>query len=539
MRTSILWAHHIIPEHCAGHEALQEVDLDAPENIVYLPRSRLLAAEMGLSPHPGGHLESYYAACKELDAIAEISDSILRSRAIEDLQDAMRIALANGDLFTNNPSAGADVTSINESLLAGRGKYLADYPEEQKRIRELRRTGSHLIKLSPYLGNFDREKQLSKAIADNPGLNITPGNKDLKETPWSEFTPFDPSSSIFRIPGSTQADASDFPPLPGYSSPSLVGLNEQERLTRIDPRLTGVLPAFPALRPNEQRLGELPPTTAAPPEPQVLQFHSETGQPLTRLSDGSPVLGPQAPPDQGSALLMGAGVLGAGAMMVPGTQGFGAALLAGLTAAALTRPAFSATTPNDAKVADGSVFSNGAAPYKAFDVNVPGLRSGNGWDNSAGPSGLSQTESRILGPETGRAGRFVDRFGNWIDTPAGTMPAQNSPEPLLPPAARVVAPEEVRRLSRVNESNAGSVFTSGSAPVPYLPSTEFDERFGSWSMPTADGRPRQAGRPIGSFADEPSYLIPPPIFGVDAPVNAHNDAQEWFSRWIGPLLRSE
>jgi hypothetical protein len=84
---------------------LQEVDLDAPENIVYLPKSRLLAAEMGLSPHPGGHLESYYAACKELDAIAEISDSILRPRAIEDLQDAMRIALANGDLFTNNPSA--------------------------------------------------------------------------------------------------------------------------------------------------------------------------------------------------------------------------------------------------------------------------------------------------------------------------------------------------------------------------------------------------------------------------------------------------
>jgi hypothetical protein len=37
-------------------------------------------------------------------------------------------------------------------------------------------------------------------------------------------------------------------------------------------------------------------------------------------------------------------------------------------------------------------------------------------------------------------------------------------------------------------------------------------------MPTAD-RPQQASRPIGAFADEPSYLVPPPIFGADAPVN--------------------
>jgi hypothetical protein len=225
---------------------------------------------------------------------------------------------------------------------------------------------------------------------------------------------------------------------------------------------------------------------------------------------------------------MGAGVLGAGALMVPGTQSLGAALLASLAAAALTRPAFSATTPNGTKIADRSVFSNGAAPYEAFDVNVSGLRTGNGWNDSAGPS-----------PETGRAGTFVDRFGNWIDTSTGTMPAQNSPETPPPPAAGVVAPEEVRRLTRINESNASSVFTSGSAPVPYPPSTEFNERFGSWTVPTADGRPPQVSRPIGIFADEPSYLIPPPIFGVDGSGELRNDAEEWFSRWVRPLLRPE
>ncbi|MEZ2146471.1 hypothetical protein AAE026_29915 [Bradyrhizobium sp. DN5] len=102
-----------------------------------------------------------------------------------------------------------------------------------------------------------------------------------------------------------------------------------------------------------------------------------------------------------------------------------------------------------------------------------------------------------------------------------------------------VAPENARRLTRVNESNAGSVFTSGSAPVPYLPSTEFNERFGSWAVPTAKSGQPQPSKPIGMFADEPSYLIPPPIFGVDGPGNPRKDAEEWFSRWIWPLLPPE
>ncbi|XUJ35004.1 hypothetical protein ACQ5SK_03905 [Bradyrhizobium japonicum] len=209
------------------------------------------------------------------------------------------------------------------------------------------------------------------------------------------------------------------------------------------------------------------------------------------------MLGPQAPPDQGSASLMGAAVLGTGAMMLPVAQGLGAALLAGSTVAALTRPAFPATISSDAKVADGSVFSNGAAPYQPFDVNVPVQRLDDGWRDTLEPS----------------ASTFADRFGNWTDTPAGTMPAQNVQQAPTPPAAGAVAPEEVRRLTRVNATNASSVFTSGSAPVPYLPSTEFNDRFGSWSMPTGEGRAQQANMPIGAFAEEPPYIIPPPIFG--------------------------
>jgi hypothetical protein len=91
----------------------------------------------------------------------------------------------------------------------------------------------------------------------------------------------------------------------------------------------------------------------------------------------------------------------------------------------------------------------------------------------------------------------------------------------------------------VNPSNAANAFTSGSAPVPYLPSSEFDDRFGNWSIPPGDRQLSQASRPIGAFSGEPSYAIPPPIWGLDNHSGAKNDAEEWFSRWIRPLLRQE
>jgi hypothetical protein len=91
----------------------------------------------------------------------------------------------------------------------------------------------------------------------------------------------------------------------------------------------------------------------------------------------------------------------------------------------------------------------------------------------------------------------------------------------------------------VNETNAGNVFTTGSAPVPFLPSTAFDDRFGSWTIPAAGGQQPQPTKPIGVFADEPSYFIPPPIFGVYGAINPHSDSEEWFSRWIRPLLPPE
>lgn len=509
-----------------------------------------MAAKLNVSPHPGRQVSSYVEAiCRTLNRIADIQGPGNRTAEIKALIDAMRIGFANGDLYTNVPigKTDEDVAVEIAKIFADYKAYRDQYPERLQAIRDLEQKGAasgqgHLIKWMLYLDNPERRKLLDEAIAQNPGVNLTSGNRDLNGTPWSEFAALDPSSSIFRIPGSTPANPSDLPPLPGYSSPSLAGLNETERLTRIDPRFTGVLPAFPAPSPNEQRLGQLPPTTATPSDPLVLKSDPMTGAPLPFYensltgdpsSDGSSLVQDLLP------WLAGGAALGVAAPFVPAWL-----LLLGAGVAAGTSVAraqdIKSGAAGDAATGGGGVFSTGAPAYNNFvDGHIA--------DNTTNASGYAA--SSTLGPplrglapldqEAARGTIFADRFGSWTDMLTGTIPAQDVPEAPVAPTAGVVAPPELRRLIRVNALNVGNVFASGSAPIPYLPSTEFNGRFGNWATPTAVGRQPEPSRPIGPFANEPSYLIPPPIFGVDGPGNPHNAAEEWFSRWIRPLLPPE
>ncbi|MEZ2146469.1 AHH domain-containing protein [Bradyrhizobium sp. DN5] len=550
---SIFFDHHIIAERFRSHDAFRGIDkktfdIDAPTNRIYLPADRKVAAELNVSPHPGRHVDMYIkAVCGKLDQIAKIESPSERYAEIRTLIDAMRVGFINGDLYTNVPidRTREEVDHGIAKVLTDHKAYLGQYPDQLRAVRDLEQRGAnagmdHLIKWLLYLDNPERQKLLDEVIARNPDVNITAGNRDLGGTHWSKFEASDPSSSILHTPGSTPPNPSDFPPLPGYSLPSLAGLNEQERLTRIDPRYTGVLPAFPVPSPAQHRLGQLPPTTATPSDPLVLKFDPMTGWPLP-FYDNPPIGGPSS---NGSSLaqdllpwMAGAAAFSVAAPFIPAWL---LLLLGGAAAGSIPARAQSVKgeATGSAAASDRGVFSAGAPAYNTF---------GNGGiaDNPTNSTGYSASFGWPLAgfspfdKEAGHASTFTDRFGNWTDTPVGTIPAQGGPEVPPSPAAGTVAPEDVRRLTRVNASNAGSVFTSGSAPVPYLPSSEFKERFGSWIVPTADGRPPQTGKPIGAFADEPSYLIPPPIFGVDGPGNPHNDAEEWFSRWIGPLLRPE
>jgi hypothetical protein len=259
-----------------------------------------------------------------------------------------------------------------------------------------------------------------------------------------------------------------------------------------------------------------------PPVPQVLQFNRETGD-LLKLSDGSPLMGPDP-------------------YNMPRDAADGPAVLGGLAifAAAMVAPELLPLLPAWAPIA-GTLGLTGLAANSAAHAEPA---SGSGAGASAAvtiPAAAQQSVNNSLNQNSMRASTFSDRFGNWTDVMNGTVPAQPSSGDEAPaaPAAEAAAPEEVRRLTRVNASNAGNVFTSGSAPIPYLPSTEFKGRFGNWTMPTGEGRSPQTSRPIGVFANEPSYIIPPPIFGSDDASNPRNDAEEWFSRWIRPLFRSE
>lgn len=321
--------------------------------------------------------------------------------------------------------------------------------------------------------------------------------------------------------------------IPPFIPPSPGDLNRPEGFTP-NPLPNYGSPGFPAA--NPQGFGQLPPTTAAPTDPLVLRSDPHAGTPLpfyeNSLAGGTSLVDSALLP-----WLAGAAAVGAAAPFIP------AWLLSIGGILALTRAANAQISPDGATLgpstSSGGVFSTGAPVHNTngdgLNVDNTGNRSGSSASSAFWPQldGASSLDSDAT------ASTFAGRFGEWATTPAGTMPTKDLPEATPMLAAGSVAPTDVRRLTRVNEGNAASVFSSGSAPVPYLLSTEINDRFGSWISPTADGPPAQPSRPIGVFADEPSYLIPPPIFGVESPGNPHNDAEEWFSRWIRPMLRPE
>lgn len=540
---SILAYHHMISQRFNNHPAFRGIDLktlgvNSPANGIYLPADYQLAAGMNISPHPGGHTPLYYKAIEcVLDRIAKEPETEIRAVKIRTLMDAMRIGFANGDLYTNVPT-GKTLEEVKQGInevIKKSESYVERYADLHQDLRESERRNlqagqDHLQFWSAILGDARREKLLSEAIKRNPNVNITSENKHLRGTPYSQFAPADDD---FQIPPTTSANPADLPSPPPLVPPPLQWLNEPEGFTRSDPRFMGGLPPSSVPGPNEQTLGQLPPTTAAPSESLALK-----SDPITGITDpyyDNPLAGGTSVPRDALALVAGVAAAGVAACFVPSWLLALGAILAGTRVASTQESSSNGTMA--AAAPGGGVLSTGASVFNTNGDRLD-VDSATNHSDSSGPSTFRPQlgEASAFDPKV-PASTFAGRFGEWAITPAGTMPV-NDPAVAPTSAAGSVAPEDVRRLSRVNETNAGNVFTTGSAPVPYLPSTALDERFGSWTVPAAGGEP-QPSKPIGVFADEPSYLIPPPIFGVDGPVKPRNDSEEWFSRWIKPLLRSE
>lgn len=539
-------SHHVLPQNFADHPVVRfladRFNIDAISNRMALPPSQWIAANLNSSPHTGGHLGTYYDGFRcYLNQVGRSSrfdatiggDTRAREELISDVNGfvaAAKYALANGHLFANTPT-GMTPESANEQnkkWFESWRQYAADNRTQIDQMRttvdQLSSSGQagaalHWPLLSP---TSDLTMQERNAIIERYGKDFPFSLQSTAVGPVPVVPGLIPSLVDTRLRG---------------FSPAPAGLNEKEGLARSDPRLSSGIPAFPAPSGDEQRLGQLPPSKAAPPELQVLQFHSETGQPLS-FSDGSPVLGPNPyamplDPNAGPAVLRGMAVFGAAAtapIWVPLLPALLSTAVVGLAAAKAARAEPTSKGGDRASVAETSPLHPFDLTHDAsnIDAQLFGARSAS-----------EQAPNGSFGQGPMQAGTFADRFQTWADTRASAVPDQSGQDVADPPAAVATGPQEARRLTRVNTSNAGSVFDSGSAPVPYLPSPEFNDRFGNWHIPTGASGPQRPSMPIGVFKDEPSYVIPPPIFGAEDAGAPRSDTEEWFSRWIRPFLRPE
>lgn len=152
--------HHCIEQNNVFDRSplLQELtrqglyDIDSSRNTIYLPSEKALGAELGVSPHPGGHLQSYTKiVVDELEkvesgadwqAYAETGDDAAIRRvaqAVNKLEDTLKTALVNGDLYTNNTRGmtNVQVRSINESFASSVDAYQVTHAAQIAQIGRL------------------------------------------------------------------------------------------------------------------------------------------------------------------------------------------------------------------------------------------------------------------------------------------------------------------------------------------------------------------------------------------------------------------
>jgi len=161
-----------------------------------------------------------------------------------------------------------------------------------------------------------------------------------------------------------------------------------------------------------------------------------------------------------------------------------------------------------------------APPDAAKDIRV--LRRIDGKSNvfnSGEPAVPFAAENGVSGQS--RLASFDDRFGSWPSTPAGApigsnqqQTASTQPDDSTQPAD----PRNIRVLSR-------TVVPGGS---------------GSSSAPAISIRPQpQTATPPGIITGQPmpDYPVPPMVFGLpDRPAASGDEMDDWFSRWIKPLM---
>ncbi|MCP3410031.1 hypothetical protein [Bradyrhizobium sp. CCGB01] len=454
--------HHVFPQKFASHPVIrllgERFNHDAIRNLIKLPSRQRLATEFSSSPHTGGHLGKYYEGfCEYLKQVKSspgfAAASTGDARALDEIASdvnalvaAAKYAQANGHLFANTPEGMTpeEANAENRKWFSTWRKYAADNAEQ---IRQMQETVDQLHNA----GRRDAALHFP-LLYPTSGLSMAERIEVLKRFP--EGSPISlQSTAVGPVPGlpgltPSQVDTR----LRGFSPPAHSDLNEKEGFTRSDPRFSGGSPAFPMPSPDEQRLGRLPPSTAMPPTPQVLQFHRETGDPL-RFTDGSPMLGPDPydmphDPADGAAVLRGMAIFAAAMAtpallpLLPIMAPIAALGLAGATAAR-AEPAGDRATATSATE---------ASPYGPFSPNGDMSSTGNEDRPLGSGPAASQAAGNSFDQGPTSAGTFDDRFGRWSVTPNGITPDRPStvsePRAVGAIARRSSAPDPCERVER-------------------------------------------------------------------------------------------
>src|SRR5262249_34192321 len=149
--------HHIISQQFENNPVIKVLGdlfkIQAPSNRLYLPSDRGLASDMGLTPHIGGPVDSYQkgigTVLNELRSsqdfsLAQAGDAMSQRQLASDvyfLQDAMKAALINGDLYTNLPNTKSPdwVNRVNNEFFSNWRDYAAAHSDQIGRINAFER----------------------------------------------------------------------------------------------------------------------------------------------------------------------------------------------------------------------------------------------------------------------------------------------------------------------------------------------------------------------------------------------------------------
>ena len=154
--------------------------------------------------------------------------------------------------------------------------------------------------------------------------------------------------------------------------------------------------------------------------------------------------------------------------------------------------------------------NRGTSPTMGFSIGTPGV----GATYGIGPY-------QVPGEWNAAAAGEVN--GDISNTGFGLPAVETDPEPSKSGGIN----KPVRYLSKIASPGEASKFDNGTSAVPFTPRTNDM----SYRDPAA--RTRTSCDPV-----RPSDPLPPPVFGLpDQSAASGDNMDDWFSRWIKPLIR--